>query len=413
MVELTIARLGAQGDGIADTPQGPVYVAGGVPGDRLRVSLKGERGSIEEIVEPSASRQEPPCRHFGDCGGCALQHVNDDTYRTWKTGLIRESLSRRGIEGVEIEAIMQSTPGSRRRARFSALRRRDGTVVLGFNARRSKHIVDLAACEILRPAIVARLDDIRALLAMLLKPGAACDVQVTEAHSGLDIWLISKKQPKPAAIAALAAKAEAMDLARLSIGADAEPLAARRPVTVELSGTVLEIPPGAFMQATAEGEAALCTIVTKEIEQSRARRTADLYCGIGTFSFAMAKQASVLAVEGDAGTLNALVAGRNRAQGLKPIEAEVRDLSKRPLMAAEIKKIDAVVFDPPRVGAQAQAAQLASSTVPLVIAVSCNPATFARDARLLIDGGYQLERIWPIDQFLWSPHLELVALFKR
>lgn len=413
MLEVSIGKLGAQGDGIAETTQGPVYVAGGVPGDRLRISLKGERGSIEEVLEPSAARQDPPCRHFGECGGCALQHVEDSAYRAWKSGLIQESLSRRGIEDVEIEAIAASPPGSRRRARFAALRRRDGSMVLGFNARRSKHIVNLAACEILRPSIVARLDDIRALLALLLKPGAGCDVQVTEADSGLDIWLLGNREPKAAAIAALAAKAEAMDLARLSIGPDADPLAARRPVTVELSGTTVEIPPGAFMQATAEGENALCGIVSATIEQSGARRTADLYCGIGTFTFAMAKQATVLAVEGDAGTLDALIAGRNRAQGLRAIEAEVRDLTKRPLMAAECKKIDAVVFDPPRTGAQAQAAALAHSAVPLVIAVSCNPATFARDARLLIDGGYRLERIWPIDQFLWSPHLELVAQFTR
>ncbi|MDP6564109.1 MAG: class I SAM-dependent RNA methyltransferase [Alphaproteobacteria bacterium] len=415
MIELTIDRLGGRGDGIAESPDGLVYVPYAVPGDRLRVSLRGRRGQgrlaqIEAVLRPGPDRVSPPCPHFADCGGCVVQHLADAAYRRWKVGLLREALLRRGLADAPIADLLVMPPAGRRRARFAA-RRTNGGQQLGFNAGGSRRIVDLRACLILRPAIVEVLAPLRELLSAIVAGRQVIDVQVTETDSGLDLWLLADLSHGPRIDAALAEFAEARDLARLSVGLRPETLATRRDPRVVFAGVSVRPPADAFLQASRAGEAALTRLV--EASVGEAASAADLYAGLGTFSFALGRRMAVRAVEGAAAQAEAVVAARNGATGLRPIEVEVRDLARRPLAAAELAEFDAVVFDPPRAGAARQAAELAASPVPRVVAVSCNPATFARDARTLVDGGYRLRRITPLDQFPWSRHLELVGDFAR
>jgi 23S rRNA (uracil1939-C5)-methyltransferase len=404
-VELEIERLGARGDGIARHQGRNVYVPFTAPGDRVRVVLAGARGEgiaarLVEIVRPSPARAHPVCRHFGACGGCTLQHVGADAYAEAKRATVVEALARHGLGAAPVAPLQRLPPGTRRRARFAVRRGR-----IGFQARASHDVVALEECAVLAPAIVALLPALRGLRG---NDGYA----VTLADSGLDVVAERRAAPDLAALEALAAFAERCDLARLSWRGDGAPLpvAARRPVRVVLHGVPVDPPPDAFLQATPEAEATLAGLVLAGL--GGAERVADLFAGIGTFTFALASRARVHAVEGDAPALAALRAAANRA-GRSRITAEARDLEARPLAPEELAAYDAVVLDPPRAGAQAQTAALARSTVPRVIAVSCNPATFARDAAQLVAGGYRLEGVVPVDQFLWSPHVELVAVFVR
>lgn len=339
-----------------------------------------------------------------------MQHVDDRTYRTWKRDLIDAALKRRGLTGIDIADMRTSPPGSRRRARFAARRLRDRTV-LGFNAARQAHIEHLHACTVLRPAIVATLPLLAEVLEELLHPGARLDVQVTDTDSGLDVWLVGGNFTGAKQREALAQLAEKLDLARLSVGDEPETLVERRPPQCHFAGIAVDLPAGAFLQATGEGETALTGVITEAMGD--AGDIADLYAGLGTFSLPLARQAKIHAVEGASAQVTALTAAAHRTTGLRQVAAEARDLQRRPLAGAELDRFDAVVFDPPRAGAREQSVELARSTVPLIVAVSCNPTTFARDARTLVDGGYALSHITPVDQFLWSSHLELVGIFHR
>ncbi len=412
MPEVEISALGARGDGIGDLDGRPVYVPYTLPGDRARIRIDGERqgavqARLEALLAAGTDRVDAVCAHFGTCGGCLLQHVGAAAYRRWKTGLVADALARRGLGDVAVGGLVTTPPAGRRRARFAALRRAGG-VVFGFNERRGRRIVDLGECHVLRPAIVDLLPPLRHLLGDLLPAGGAVDVQVTETDTGLDVWLCADRPLDLAALEALGAFAEARDLARLSWGAPSpEPVIVRRPPVVALSGVEVAIPPGAFLQASRAGETALCGLVGAAL--AAGRRVLDLFSGCGTFALAAPAAAWVTAVDADAGMVAALAAA---ARGRR-LAVECRDLRRRPSPAAELDGFDAVVFDPPRAGAREQAGAIARSRVPAVVAVSCNPATFARDARILRDGGYRLDKVTPVDQFLWSQHLELVAVFTR
>ena len=415
MTEVDIVRIGAQGDGIAELADGPVYVPYAAPGDRVRLARaddgrKRRTAEIAELVTAGPARIEPACRHFGTCGGCALQHLSAAYLATWKRQRILDALSGRGLVDVPVAETIGVGSGSRRRLRLAARRTQAG-VILGFNARQSHQIVDIAECPVAEPALAALLPALRTLLAALLPKGGKTDVQLTLCDNGIDLWLTEIDGDAMAAQRQLATFAEAQDLARISAGGERLPVIERRRPLVQLSGIAVPLPPGGFLQASRAGEQALVGQVLAAT--AGARRVADLYAGLGTFSFALARNARVHAVEGDAAAVASMTAGRNGASGLKQIQIEHRDLGRRPLAGRELKPYDAVVFDPPRTGAREQAEALAASAVETVVAVSCEPASFARDARILVDGGYRLEGVLPVDQFTWSAHVELVACFAR
>jgi 23S rRNA (uracil1939-C5)-methyltransferase len=413
-VEITITEIGARGDGLADHGGRRVYVPLTVPGDRISVLLDEPRGDgiaarLLDILQPGLDGAEPPCPHFGVCGGCALQHLTDQAYGDWKRAQIVTALARAGLTGVDVAPTIRTPPASRRRATFAATRR-GGHVALGFNERLSHRIADISGCLVVEREILDLLSPLQDLLAAILSDGGALDVTVTALESGIDMLLTGGPEPGLDARERFAAFAESSDIARLSWrrspSSPPEPVAARRPVFVRFGGVAVPIEPGAFLQASVEGEAALVDAVLAGVGD--ARKIADLFAGLGTFTFPLAKGAAVHAVEGDATAMATL---SSAARSLPNVTTARRDLFDNPLTAPELSRFDAVVFDPPRAGAREQSTRIAESGVPTVMAVSCNPATFARDARILTDGGYRLERVTPVDQFVWSAHVELVARF--
>lgn len=353
-------------------------------------------------------RVPPPCPHFGTCGGCTLQQASDDFLADWKGEVIARALAARGLAS-EIRPTDTSPARSRRRAVFTGRRTRKTTVV-GFHARRSEALVPIETCLVVRPALMASLPALHRLTALCASRSGHVRFTVTAGPAGLDIAIEGGRPLDPALQSALAAEAEAADLARLSLGTDVAAL--RRPPFQIMGAARVVPPPGAFLQATAEGEAALVAGVRTAV--GRARRIADLFAGCGTFSLPLAEQADVLAVESEAAMLQALSAGWRQAPGLHRVVTGTRDLFRRPLLEGELKGLDAVVIDPPRAGAEAQVRVLAAGqTLGHVAMVSCNPVTFARDARLLVDGGFSLDWVQPVDQFRWAGHVELVACFSR
>jgi 23S rRNA (uracil1939-C5)-methyltransferase len=412
ILELDIEKLGTEGTGFARVGNRIVLVPDTLPGERVRARIEAGKTRLLERLSDSPDRIPPPCRHFGRCGGCVLQHLAPDPYAAFKLGLIRDALSRQGLGAVPVSPVLVSPAGSRRRAVLEVLRVGSG-IVLGFHGRASHQILDLAECPVLLPDLAALLPGLRVLLAGLLKPGQGGSVTLTGVETGIDLGLDLPTEPDLAALEALSEFAQGHDLARLWWrvgGAEPMPTAQRRPVTIRFGAIPVDVPAGAFLQATAEGEAALRQAV--EAGVGAARRVADLFAGTGTFTFALAGGRAVHAVESDATALAALAAAVRRAQ-LVQITSERRDLEARPLLPAELDGFDAVVFDPPRAWAKAQAEQLALSRVPVIIGVSCNPASFARDAAILTAGGYELDGVLPVDQFLWSNHVELVGRFCR
>lgn len=419
-VELAIVHLGDGGDGIAETPAGRVYVPFTVPGDRVRARLGAPRGDgrgaeLMSVVETGPGRSQPPCPHFGVCGGCALQHLDDDVYARWKVGRLVRALERAGLDAGTIEPLARTGTGARRRASFT-VRRSGDAVVAGFLRRSSNAVVDVVACPVLDARLVAILPAVRRLLPERGDPGAAV-VAATVVEDGLDLVVEFPATPNLGMRERLAAFAREAGAGRVSWRptalAEAETIAQHRPVGAKFGGVFVPVPAGGFLQATAEGERVLVEAVVSAM--TGALRVADLFAGAGTFALPLAAAgARVHALDADAASLAALAAAsRSRPALAGRLTCERRDLFLRPMTAAELKGRDVVVFDPPRAGAAAQAAELARSDAALIVAVSCNPATFARDARILADGGWRLRRVLPVDQFLWSPHLELVATFTR
>ncbi len=412
VIRLTVERLGAKGDGIATLDGKPIYVPYALPGEVVQVEPGQRRGEgvaaeLVRIEQPSPDRVEPPCRHFGFCGGCAAQHLADSEYRRWKIGQIEEALARRGLREVTLEPMAATPPQRRRRAGFAAQKTRTGTI-LGFHERASHRLVDLLECPVMLQPIEALMAPLRGLLDKLSQGGPA-QILINATDTGLDV-AIAAKQPLDLAAREMLARFVALQgLARLSW--DGEPVATRQVPQLALGALTVEPPPGAFLQASVEGEQAMRDAILRWA--GKARSLADLYGGVGTLSLPLVPDKRVHLVEGDQAAVAAAARAARQPAARSRLTVEQRDLVRRPLTPDELERFDAVVFDPPRAGAAEQAAMLAQSQVPQVIAVSCDPATFARDARLLVDGGYRLEAVLPIDQFLWSGHIELVAHFAR
>ncbi|WP_193143331.1 class I SAM-dependent RNA methyltransferase [Meridianimarinicoccus sp. MJW13] len=404
MAELTINRLGHLGDGIADEG---TLVPLSLPGEVVRGEVTGGRMEAPAIVTPSAERVAAPCRHFPACGGCGLQHGADGFVAGWKEGVVRAALTARKV-AAEFRPIVTSPARSRRRAVLSGRRTKKGALV-GFHARRSDTVIEVPECLLVTPAILAA----RETLIEMTRAGGSRKGEiaytVTETRGGLDVAATGGKPMDPALNADLVRLAHAGRLARLSW--NGEPVVTLTAPQVAFDGVAVTLPPGAFLQATVAGETALRNGVTQAV--GAARQIADLFAGCGTFALPLSRRAQVHAVEGDGAMIAALDAGWRAGQDLHAVSGEVRDLFRRPLMAGDLKRFDAVVIDPPRAGAQAQVTELAASTVPVVAAVSCNPVSFARDAEILIAGGFRLDWVQVVDQFRWSPHVELVARFVR
>jgi len=408
MQDFLIDSIGAKGDGVAS---GPVYAPLTLPGERVRAERQGDRAEVEAILVPSPDRVTPPCPHFGDCGGCSLQHWASAPYLAWKADQVRQALSRERIE-TEILPTFASPPHARRRLALHARAVGKG-VALGFKARRSWRLVEIGVCPIAHPALVAAFPALAALAKPFLEhPKSAPTLHVTRTETGLDVDVtgIERRSGGLSADARVQAaeRAAAGDFARVTLAGEIV-YQARAPM-VRLGPAIVALPPGGFLQAVPEAEAAMAAFAVEAIDG--ANRVADLFCGVGTFSFRLAEVASVTAVDVSAASIKALIAASG-APGLKSITAEARDLTRRPMLAAEMKRLDAVLFDPPRAGAAEQAREIAASKAPIAIGVSCDPATFARDARILVDGGFRLTKVLPVDQFLWSPHVELVGVFER
>ncbi|MQT13839.1 class I SAM-dependent RNA methyltransferase [Segnochrobactrum spirostomi] len=407
---VTIARVGHRGDGIADTPAGPLYVPYTLPGEVVSVERRGTRADLAAIEQPSPARISPACRHFGTCGGCLLQHWRGDDYAAWKRDLVAATLAEAGLE-VAVDPLVPGRPGMRRRLALTAVRAGRG-ILLGFSERQAHRIVDIAECPIAMPALVAALPGLKTLAADLLGRKDPLRLVVTATAEGLDIAATGARKIDPRTHGEIVGRLLAGDYGRAArLSVEGEVVIAPRQPMVDVDGVMVALPPGGFLQAVAEAETAMAARVIEGI--GGARRILDLFAGIGTFSLRLARSGAVHAVDGDAAAIGALAEARRRAADRHPVATEVRDLFRRPFQGKELERFDAVVFDPPFAGAKLQAEMLAVSKVPTIVAVSCNPATLGRDLAILVAGGYRVTRVTPIDQFLWSPHVEVVATLSR
>ena len=409
--KLVITRLGSHGEGIAEAAAGAVYVPYALPGETVEVEPwpgHADRRRLNRVAAASTARTTPICPHFGACGGCALQHLAAGPYRDWKRGLVITALARAGLDA-PVGDLIEAHGEGRRRAVFHARCDAPDVLAVGFAAMKAHRVVAIDRCPILAPALtgaIAAAWDIAEVLAPARKP---LDIQVTASDAGLDVDVRGSGRLTAADTTALARVAERRDLARLT--RHGELVAQRRLPTLRIGRAQVVLPPGAFLQATNAGETILAQLVVGYCQGARA--VADLFCGLGPFALRLAERARITAVDSDANAIAALRRAAASTPGLKPVAAQQRDLFRHPLAASELKGFDAVVFDPPRQGAEAQARELAASAAPTVVAVSCNPATFARDARILVAAGYRIVQVTPVDQFLFSAHVELVGLFKK
>lgn len=402
---VTVDRLGHHGDGIIATAAGPVFAPGLLPGEVAEGDLVGDRLSSIRILTPSTHRVKPPCPHARICGGCQMQHVSDPYVSAWKEGIVRTALTGQGLAAV-FRPMQTSPPRSRRRATLAGRKTKGGALV-GFHARASDVLIPVPQCHLLHPDLVTTFPGLAALVHLGASRSAEVQLTVTQSAAGADVSVTGGKALDAVQQMQMARLCETHGFARLTWNDKAVTLRAQ-PVQ-RFGRAVVTPPPGAFLQATAQGEAALVQAVSLAI--GPAQRIADLFAGCGTFALALAERAEVLAVESDPAMTAALDKAARSTDGLRRVEVECRDLFRRPLEAEEFKGIGAVVIDPPRPGAEAQTRNLAGARVPVIASVSCNPATFARDARILVNAGYNLDWVQVIDQFRWSTHVELVARF--
>jgi 23S rRNA (uracil1939-C5)-methyltransferase len=408
---LTIDHVGHRGDGVAFTGGHTVFVPYTLSGEAVEagpVAGHPDRRLLLHVESASPERIAPFCRYFGACGGCAIQHWQPGSYAAWKRRIVVDTLIHTGIE-CPVDDLIDAHGAGRRRITAHARRDGDGEVRVGFAAASSHAIVAIDDCPILDPGLHGALDAARALAEVLKPTTKPLDIQVTATDGGLDVDVRGSGPLPTAMIATLSRVAEQHRLARLT--RHGELVLMRRPPVIGIGAAQVTLPPGSFLQATAAGEEALAALVVKHCKG--AKYIADLFCGVGPFALRLAARARIAAFDSDAGAVTALQKAATSTPGLKPVKAEARDLFRRPLMPQELRDYDAVVFDPPRQGAQAQVERLAASKIPIVVAVSCNAATFARDARTLIDGGYRIEGVTPVDQFRHTPHVELIARFAR
>ncbi|KQZ71809.1 RNA methyltransferase [Sphingopyxis sp. Root214] len=393
-----IERIAARGDGVTGDGR---HVAGGVPGDRVR---------DDGIIIPGPNRTDPPCRHFGKCGGCQLQHVAEPALADFVRDRVVGGLEGQEVTGIQVLPAILSPAQSRRRAVLTALRT-GKQVALGFNAAQSNQIVDMRMCPLLLPELFALIAPVRELLVMIAQPRRPVKVKLQMLDQGVELILEGVKAEGLDAAMALQDFAGAHQLARFAIdqGDGLEILWQPEPPTMRFGDVTVEVPPFAFLQPTATGQAALVDAVARAIGDAGA--VADLFAGVGTFALSVQGGRKVYAAEGARDAIAALTGAANRARAL--VAAEHRDLFRRPLVPAELNRFGAVILDPPRAGAEEQVKQLAASAAPVIAYVSCNPASFARDAKTLIEGGYALDWVQPVGQFRWSTHVELAARFSR
>ncbi len=408
---LIIDHVGHFGDGVAVSGGETLYVPyalGGETVDVLPSPGHPDRRALAHVVTPSPQRIDPFCPHFGTCGGCAIQHWQDDAYRNWKRQLVVDTLNHSSI-GCEVLDLIDAHGTGRRRMTLHARQSPQGILRVGFAAAGRHEIIAIDHCPILDPAMHGAIEAANEIAELLRPVSKPLDIQITAADNGLDVDVRGSGPLGTALLSALSKLAEKHNLARLT--RHGELVIMRKPPVVRIGKAQVTLPPGSFMQPTAVGEETLAALAFERCKG--AKHIADLFCGFGPFAFRLAEKFKVAAFDSDAAAVTALKNAVKLTQGLKPIKAEARDLFRRPLMPQELRDYDCVVFDPPRQGAQAQAQQLAASKIALAVAVSCNPATFARDARILIDGGFKIDSVTPVDQFRHTPHVELVARFRR
>jgi len=407
--QLVIDHVGHRGDGVGVADGESVYVPYTLGGETVEVeSVAGhpDRRRLLAVERASPERITPFCPHFAICGGCAIQHWETERYRAWKRDIVIATLAQAKLD-CEVSPLIDAHGAGRRRITLHARIGTHDVLKVGFAAANSHDIIPVDRCPILDPGLNGALDAGWALAEPLIKIGKPLDIQITATDGGLDVDVRGSGPLPPNTIATLSRVAEQHRLARLT--RHGELVLMRTPPTIAVGAAQVTLPPGSFLQATTAGEQTLAALVSGHC--ARAKHIADLFCGVGPFALRLAAKSRISAFDSDAGAVTALHKAATSTSGLKPIKAEPRDLFRRPLMPQELRDYDAVVFDPPRQGAQAQAVQLAASKVPVVVAVSCTVATFARDARILIDGGYKMESVTPVDQFRHTPHVELVARF--
>lgn len=425
LVELTIDAVAAQGDGVASSGGRTIFVPYTAPGDRIRAQpIDAERAQLVELLSAGPHRAAPPCPHFGPgkCGGCALQHLDDGFYNEWKQAALAGVLGRAGLSGFTFNPMARTASGQRRRAELlvripSRKEKAAGAgVTLGFHVRASRDAVTIGPCPVLTPALENLLPVLRAFLTEHWPGPAAFDVLATDFGDGVELVFTRAGEPEPRLREQLVVFAERADLARIAHRpgphAEADIVVQRRSCRAMFGEVAVDLPAGAFMQASRAGEQAI--VAAARAALGGARRVADLYAGAGALVLSLAAgRRGLYAAERNKAALAALEQGARRAGLGSILRAEARDLARRPLIGEELERFDAVIFDPPREGAAEQARALAAAKIATLVAVSCNPSTFARDAGILIAGGYRLVSVTPVDQFLWSPHLELVAEFRR
>ncbi|MGO4523743.1 class I SAM-dependent RNA methyltransferase [Microvirga sp. 2MCAF35] len=406
--QVIIRRLGAKADGIADTPAGPVFVPKVLPGETVTIERDGSHARLVSVDVASPERETPFCPYFDECGGCATQHMKHGFYQAWKQETLVHTLRQARVEA-PVEPLIDAHGEGRRRVTLH-VRFPDRAMHVGFMAPRSHQIVEIAFCPITEPALREKAPAVARVIGEHLKgPRKPLDVQITTTQTGFDVDVRGYGPLKDQDRLRLIDLAASLDLSRLSVHGDV--IVERRPPAIMMGRAAVVPPAGSFLQATQLGEETLANLVMDAC--ARAKRVADLFAGAGPFALRLAEKVDVHAVEFDKGAMTALEKAARATPGLRRVTTEARDLFRRPLLTPELNTYDAVVLDPPRAGAEAQAKQLAVSKVPLVVSVSCDAATFARDAAILMSSGYRLERVIPVDQFKHSPHLEVVGILRR
>lgn len=415
-ITLDILEVGARGDGVADLEGKRFFVPYCLPAETVEAEPLDKRGDgiacdLLEVLAPSRHRVAAPCLHFGTCGGCALQHWRGDVYTNWKSELIAKALAQRGVKAPRFEAPVTCEPAERRRADI-VLRCQGRKILAGYHERGSQNVVDVGTCVVARPKVNAAIAALRSAMKAILRDGTSADAVVNETDTGLDVLIRPHKRFEMtlAIRETLIALAESADMARVSWGdrATAEPVIVRRAPQLILGDVTIEPPPGAFLQATKRAELVMRAGVNAWAGE--ATHLADLFAGIGALS--LGKPGRLSLFEYDKPSVAAVDAAARKLCGNR-VTVQLRDLFRRPLSTKELDAFDVVVLDPPRAGAAAQCAELANSKVKRVVYGSCDPGSFARDVRTLQDAGYRLEKLMPIDQFLWSAHVELIALLTK
>jgi 23S rRNA (uracil1939-C5)-methyltransferase len=405
---LTILRLGAQGDGVAEHEGRQVFVPFALPGETVEAEVDGDRARVTAIVSPDPARMPARCSHYGECGGCSLQHLPVDQYLKLKRDLVTTALSWQGIDA-PVDDVVQVTPATRRRAVLAA-HRRGKEIVVGFHGKRSHHIVGIRDCAVMAPSLVALIPKLEQLVATVAPAKDALTVTVTETLTGFDVAITGAPKGQSADARAIAVKAtDAIGLARLSINGVVE--MERTAPVLKFGASDVTPPPGGFLQACRESEQTMLELVKHAVGD--AERIVDLFAGAGTFTLPLAVNAAVHAVEGEEAAIRALGRAAKKTAGIKPVTTEVRDLFRKPLDWKDLQRFDAAVIDPPRAGAEAQTRALATSGLKRIAMVSCSATTFARDLKILTGAGWSVSGITPVDQFIWSPHIEIVAALER